>query len=71
MAIHRLTQGTSFDASAVALMTSVFDDIMRETKLARTDPVATIIAKNIIRFAQAGERDAARLRELATEFLRE
>jgi hypothetical protein len=70
MPILRLLQEAAFDAATVQIMTSVFDDIVREMKLARTDPIATTIAKNIIKLAQTGERDAARLREQATAFLR-
>jgi hypothetical protein len=39
--------------------------------LSGSDPVSTIIARNVNRLAQAGEHDPTRLRELATEFLRE
>jgi hypothetical protein len=70
MPIYRLLQGAAFDAAAVKILTSTFDDILREMNLERSDPVATVIAKNVIRHAQAGERDPARLKELATEFLR-
>ena len=71
MPIHRLMQAAAFDAAAVKIITSAFDDILGEMHLARTDPVAEIVARNVIRFAQGGERDPARLKELATEFLRE
>ena len=71
MPIARLLQGATFDAATVEVMTSVFDDVLREMHMARTDPVATIIAKNVVRFASTGERDPGRLRELATEFLRD
>ena len=70
MPIRQIMQGTAFDAAEVNLMASVFDDILRDMRLDRTDPVATNIAKNVIRHAQQGERDPARLRERAAAFLR-
>jgi hypothetical protein len=60
-------QGNGLDEAGIKVIT----DILREMHLSRSDPIATIIARNVIRYAQAGVRDPARLRELATEFLRE
>ena len=71
MPITRLLQGTDFDHAHVEAITSAFEDILRELHIPSTDPLAKIIAKNVIRFAGAGERDPARLRERATEFLRD
>ena len=70
MPINKLLEGTGFDAATVKVLSETFDDILRGLDLERTDPVAMVIARNLIRFAQAGERDPVRLRELATEFLR-
>jgi hypothetical protein len=48
------------NADTVKSITSAFDDIMREQRLGRSDPVATIVAKKLIRLARDGERDPAR-----------
>jgi len=71
MPITRLLQGSDFDAVDVKILTSAFEDSLSEMHLARTDPIAVIVAKNVIRFTRSGERDPTRLRELATEFLRD
>ena len=71
MPIVRLLQGRAFDPADEKIITSAFEDILTEMHLPRTDPVAMVVAKNVIRFARAGERDPARLRELASEFLRD
>jgi hypothetical protein len=71
MPIAKLLEGSDFDAAEVKILTSAFEDSLREMHLDRTDPIAVIVAKNVVRFAKAGERDPTRLRELAIEFLRE
>jgi hypothetical protein len=71
MPIAKLLQGSDFDAADVKILTSAFEDSLRELHLPPTDPIAVIVAKNVIRFARTGERDPTRLRELATEFLRD
>jgi hypothetical protein len=71
MPIIRLLDGAAFDAPAAKAITAAFDDALREMHLDRTDPIAKIVARNVIRYAQQGERDPARLKERATEFLRE
>jgi hypothetical protein len=70
MEIDELLQGAGFDEAGIKIVTGAFEDILREMHLQRADPIAKIIAKNVIRFAQAGERDPERLCERATEFLR-
>ena len=71
MPITQILRDKSFGEAEVSVISSVFEGILHEMHLARTDPIAKIIAKNVIRFAEAGERDPTRLRERATEFLRE
>ena len=71
MPLQRLLTGVAFEPEALKVLTAVFDDILLEQHLARTDPIASIVARNVIRYAQDGERDPARLKELATAFLRE
>jgi hypothetical protein len=67
MSIDELIQDAGLDEAGIKVIT----DILREMHLSGSDPISTIIARNVIRLAQAGERDPERLRELATEFLRE
>ena len=64
MPIHRLMEAAAFDAVAVEIMTTAFDDTLRELSLDRADPRAEIVARKIIECATLGERDPARLREL-------
>jgi hypothetical protein len=71
MPITRLLQDSDFDAADVNILTSAFEGSLNEMHLTRTDPIAVMVAKNVIRFAKAGERDPTRLRELATEFPRD
>jgi Spy/CpxP family protein refolding chaperone len=66
MPIHQLIQAAAFDAAAVKVLTTAFDDTLKELGLERTDSKAEIIAVKIIECAQMGERNPARLRELAT-----
>jgi hypothetical protein len=71
MPVQKSLAGTAFDPAAVQIMTSAFDEALAELHLDRGDIVAEIVARNIIKHAQAGERDVIRLRELATQFLRD
>jgi hypothetical protein len=63
--------GAAFDLAAVKSITTAFDAAIEEFDLDRADPVAEIIARKIIECASLGERNPARLRDLATQFLRE
>jgi len=63
-------QGAAFDAQAIAAMTEAFAEALRQLGLRdRNDPVTEIIARRIITCAQQGERDPARLCELALSSL--
>jgi len=70
MPINKLLDGAGFNAATMKVLSGTFDNILRDLDLERTDPVATVIASNLIRFAENGERNPVRLRELATKFLR-
>lgn len=70
MPISRLVQAAAFDAAAVKIITTAFDDALKELGIERTDPKAEIVARKIIECARMGERDPARLRELATAGMR-
>ena len=64
MAIHRLLRNTVFDPETVAAMADAFEQACRELGLVdRSDPARDTVARKVIEIAQAGERDAARLRE--------
>jgi hypothetical protein len=54
----------AFSPEEVAVLTTVFDGILKTLNLAnREDPLTILIAKKIIELAIAGERDPVRLRE--------
>jgi hypothetical protein len=53
-----LPGGHSFDPEDIAKMSAAFEAALRKLGLAdRSDPAATAVAKLIIEFAKAGERD--------------
>ena len=63
-------QGAAFDSQTIATMTEAFEEVLRRLGLRdRNDPVTEIIARRIIACAQQGERDPARLCELALSSL--
>ena len=56
--------GGVFNAEQVALMTSVFDQILLDLKLVkRDDPIVTMVARVIIELVRRGERDPQKLRK--------
>jgi len=65
MPIYRLMQAAAFDDAAVKIITTAFDDALRELGLDRTDPDAEIVARKIIECAQMGECDPGRLQSRA------
>lgn len=72
MPIYRLLKDTSFELEDIAVMTAAFEDVCRDLDLAqRDDPLRDIVARAIIKCAEAGERDASRLRECAHKALQE
>jgi len=70
MPIQRLMQAAAFHAAALEIITTAFDDALKELGLERTDPKAEVIARKVIECARMGERDPVRLRELATAGVR-
>jgi hypothetical protein len=71
MPIRRLIEQDAFDPEAIAAMAAAFEATLAELCLAdRSDAMTEIVAKRIIQFAQEGERDPIRLRELALKSLR-
>jgi len=70
MTIHRMLQNHAFEPEAIMTMTAAYDEVLHKLCLAhRSDPITWIVAEKVIHFAQRGERDAVRLRELALESL--
>ena len=60
----------SFGPEDIAKMSAAFESALRKLELAdRNDPGATAVAKLIIEFAKAGERDPERLCDLALQQL--
>jgi len=63
-------QGAVFDEETLAAMTAAFEDALRELRLTdRSDPITAMVAQKIIDCARQGERDPARLRDLALKDL--
>jgi hypothetical protein len=70
MAISRLTENQAFEPAAIAAITTAYEDVLRSLGLAdRTDSLTEIVAKRVVQLAQCGERNPARLRDLALESL--
>jgi len=70
MAIYRLLQNHAFEPEAIMTMTAAYDQVLHTLCLAhRSDPITWIVAEKVIQFAQRGERDPVRWRELALESL--
>jgi hypothetical protein len=53
-----------FDPEEVGMLGEVFEDVIRALGLEdRADPFTEVVAKTLIEFAQAGEREPARLKQ--------
>jgi hypothetical protein len=66
MPIRRLAENEAFDPEAVEIIVAAFEDALGRLGLTdRDDPIVALVARRIITFAQQGERDPARLRDLA------
>jgi len=71
MPIRRLLGESALDPEAVKAMTTAFEDALRQLELVdRSDPLTEIVALEIIEIGRNGERDPARIRELALQKLR-
>jgi hypothetical protein len=63
--LYRLLQNGAFEPAAIDAMSIAFEDVCRTLGLAElSDPLRDMVAKKVIEFAQRGERDPGRLREL-------
>lgn len=62
MAIYRLLQNRAFGPEEIDLMASAFEQALVVLALkSRDDPATELIAKKIIKVAETGERNAARI----------
>jgi hypothetical protein len=63
MSIDALIKGSVFDPNQIAIISTVFEDVLRTLGIVdRENPLAEIVARKVIQFAQTGEYDPATLR---------
>ena len=61
---NRALQGRVFSPDELQVLTTAFEETLRELRLVdRSDPATEMVAKKIIELADEGERDPVRLRE--------
>jgi hypothetical protein len=66
--IEQLLKQQSFGPDEIKVLSTAFEEALRELRLVdRTDPATQLVAKRIIELAQQGERDPIRLREGAVK----
>ena len=67
MTVYHLFKNKAFEPEAIATMPSAYTDVCHTLGLwDRDDPETNAVAKKIIEFAQRGERDPIRLRQLCS-----
>ena len=65
MPIFRLIENEAFDPEAIQIIATAFEDALQKLGLSdRSDPRVELVARRLIRFAQQGERDPVKLRDL-------
>ncbi len=69
MAIHRLLQHSVFDPEDINRIVAAYEDTLRALRGDQADANAETVAKTIIKIAQTGVRDPARIRRLALKEL--
>ncbi len=70
MAIYRLIEGGAFDPDTVAIMSVAYEDALKALHLKdRSDPITELVAHKILHFVRQGERDPAKLCDLAVQSL--
>lgn len=63
MAIYRLLRDTAFEPEAVEAMGRAYEDLLGDLRLAdRNDPFTVIVAKEIMKVASRGVREATEIR---------
>jgi hypothetical protein len=69
--IVRLLRDEAFGPEAIGAISAAFEDALGELGLTdRSDPIVELVAKRTIQFAQEGELDRHRLRELVVKSFR-
>jgi hypothetical protein len=68
MPLYRLMQNAGFEPVQIEAMAYAFEAICHERKLrpVADDALREVVAQKVIEFAQRGERDPMRLRDLAS-----
>jgi hypothetical protein len=63
MAIYRFLRDSTFEPEAVEAMGRAYEDLLVDLRLAdRNDPFTEIVAKEILKIAGRGERNATAIR---------
>jgi hypothetical protein len=63
MAIYRFLRDSTFEPEAVEAMGRAYEDLLVDLRLVdRNDPFTEIVAKEILKIAGRGERDAGAIR---------
>jgi hypothetical protein len=62
MPISRLLQNSAFDSAEIEGLTKAFENVCRELKLTRKNPMRELVARKIIDFAERGSRDPELIR---------
>ena len=66
--IHRLLENQAFDPEDIRSIVAAFEDALRELCLTdRSSPAVEIVAQRTIDYAQRGERDPIKLRDLVLQ----
>lgn len=65
MPIHRLLQHSVFGPEDIDRIVTAYEDTLRALRSGQAPPSAETVAKTIIKIAQTGVRDPARIRRLA------
>ena len=72
MAIYRLTQHSAFGPDEIALMHEAYEAALVKLDLKdRSDPMTEVVARSVILLTQSGEKNPARICELAVQALGE
>lgn len=69
MPIHGLLQYSAFGPEDIDRIVTAYEDTLRALPAGEAHPTAETVAKTIIKIAQTGVRDPARLRRLALKEL--
>jgi hypothetical protein len=66
--IELLKRNGSFGPEEVAMLSNVFEDVLKTLGLVdREDPITVMVAKGLVEYAKTGIRDPARLKALTVQ----